>query len=351
MTDLISIIIPVCNSEKFLKRCLASVVNQTYKNIEIICVNDGSTDSSLKILQQYAKKYKFIKIISQKNQGQSVARNVGLEKMNGKYVMFCDSDDTLEVDACECMLKTITDNNVDIVLCDCNIIIPQNMDSEIGKNLHVKKFGKFKLNQKSILNIPLALWSKIFKADIIKNNKISFPDNIRKSEDYYFIYTYLLSSNSIFFLKNKLYNYYIRENSVACFNQLKQKSIEPFVIAEYIYKFICKHNLFIQTKNAYPKIFLKLFGYGYKNLSDELKEKIIVSEANFLRKITHEFNFLNKEKFNAILSKDKDVINFYFDNSAKRYRLFGICIFKILTTDKYIYYVLFGKVVYRKLKV
>ena len=102
--DLISIIVPVYNVEKYLEQCLESLLNQTYKNIEIIVVNDGSTDQSLDILKKYSFKDNRIKLYSQKNQGISAARNTALEHINGKYVMFVDSDDWIEINTCEIAL-------------------------------------------------------------------------------------------------------------------------------------------------------------------------------------------------------------------------------------------------------
>ena len=114
--DLISIIVPVYNVEKYLEQCLESLLNQTYKNIEIIVVNDGSTDQSLDILKKYSFKDNRIKLYSQKNQGISAARNTALEHINGKYVMFVDSDDWIEINTCEIALHEMKKNDSDIVM-------------------------------------------------------------------------------------------------------------------------------------------------------------------------------------------------------------------------------------------
>lgn len=98
---LISIIVPVYNTEQYLSKCLDSLINQTYKNIEIICVNDGSTDNSADILNEYDKKDKRVRMISQKNCGLSATRNTGLKNCCGEYVMFLDSDDWIDFDTCE----------------------------------------------------------------------------------------------------------------------------------------------------------------------------------------------------------------------------------------------------------
>ena len=113
----VSIIVPVYNVEKYLCQCLESLVHQTLTDIEIICVNDGSTDNSLGILNKYAQLDSRIKVFSQKNQGVSSARNLGLEKVNGEYITFVDSDDWIELNACEILYNTAQERNTDILLC------------------------------------------------------------------------------------------------------------------------------------------------------------------------------------------------------------------------------------------
>lgn len=112
---LVSVIIPVYNVENYLKECLDSVLNQTYKNIEVIVINDGSTDKSLHILEDYSSKFNNIKIIDQENSGQSVARNKGLENAKGKYIYFLDSDDYILPDTLKKLIKKLEMNNLDII--------------------------------------------------------------------------------------------------------------------------------------------------------------------------------------------------------------------------------------------
>jgi len=111
----ISVIIPVYNTSKYLKRCLDSIINQTYVNLEIICINDGSKDNSLEILNQYKKKDDRIIIIDKENQGVSAARNDGIKNSTGMYITFVDSDDWLELDAIEILYKTLINEKVDVV--------------------------------------------------------------------------------------------------------------------------------------------------------------------------------------------------------------------------------------------
>ena len=112
----ISIIVPVYNAEKYLVECLNSLVEQTYKNIEIILIDDGSIDNSAKICDEYAKKDERIKVVHQKNSGVSVARNNGLDMHTGDYVMFVDSDDWIELNTCEILINNIISNDKDILI-------------------------------------------------------------------------------------------------------------------------------------------------------------------------------------------------------------------------------------------
>ena len=124
--DLISIVVPIYNVEKYLEKCINSIIIQTYKNIEIILVNDGSTDSSGKICDIYLKIDKRIKVVHKKNGGLSDARNVGIENAKGKYIAFIDSDDFLDSDFIEILYNLIIEYNADVSCCKCNVIYKLN---------------------------------------------------------------------------------------------------------------------------------------------------------------------------------------------------------------------------------
>lgn len=117
MNNLISVIVPVYKVEKYIKKCIESIINQTYENLEIILVDDGSPDNCGKICDEYAKKDKRIKVIHKENGGVSSARNLGLEKSNGQYITFIDSDDWIEEEYCEILLTTLKEQNADCAIC------------------------------------------------------------------------------------------------------------------------------------------------------------------------------------------------------------------------------------------
>ena len=209
MNNLISVIVPVYNAEKYLNKCLDSVINQTYKNLEIICINDGSTDNSLKLLKEY--KDTRIKIFDIKNHGPSFARNVGIKNSTGDFIVFIDSDDFINPEFCENSLKNQQETNSDLV-CGRRILIDDN--------------GKVKCNWVSKENIsyyPLAEYDlftqyhmvtdKLFRTKIIKDNNLFFDETLNFGEDSLFLTQYLTYCNIITSSHNS--NYTAHENTVS----------------------------------------------------------------------------------------------------------------------------------------
>ncbi len=214
----ISIIIPVYNADKYLKKCIQSMLNQSFKDIEIICINDGSTDNSLQILETFAQNDERLIILNQQNSGPAKARNNGLSHASGKYIMFCDSDDWYEADMCGKMYSKIQEKDYDLVMCDCNIHIDDTV--ERAKNIdHIQYHylnlkGEITVNDEVKKNIRCLLWNKIFKKDLIDKYNISFPDGYQ-NDDNAFIYQYTSClQKTIYGLDEKLYNYVIRNNSI-----------------------------------------------------------------------------------------------------------------------------------------
>lgn len=175
---LISVIIPVYNTEKYLERCLQSVLRQTYSNTEIICVNDGSTDNSGDILEKYASADKRIKIIKQKNQGQSAARNIAMQKANGDYIFFVDADDFIHPQTLEILLTAAIKENASIVA----TIDTKHYQSGI---IDIEKL-QYATHRNPLLHIlqneasGSVIWNKLYKRDLIQNrpfiNGIYFED-------------------------------------------------------------------------------------------------------------------------------------------------------------------------------
>ena len=181
MNELVSIIVPIYNSEQYLERCINSLIKQTYKNIEIILIDDGSKDSSLSIIEKYAKQDCRIVYISKENSGVSSSRNDGIKIAKGKYISFVDSDDYIESNMIEDMYKALVEQNVDIVRCS----VKEN--NENISTIFANKKVDLKNNINSILysyltpknNIPGYCWTLL-----IKKEKIEFFDtNLKYMED------------------------------------------------------------------------------------------------------------------------------------------------------------------------
>ncbi len=207
----VSVIVPVYNVEEYLPKCLDSVINNTLSDIEIIIVNDGSTDNSSKIIAKYQKKDKRIKVINQENCGLGSARNKGLEKAMGEYIAFIDSDDWIEKDMLEFMYNHAFEKKSDIVICsykniynhkeEVNIIPDQIINDTIaGKNSR-------------IFNI-FSAWCKIYKRDFLNKSKVKFVEDKVWYEDFSFSVKLLSMTTKIDIINKPLYNYVIRNNSI-----------------------------------------------------------------------------------------------------------------------------------------
>lgn len=174
MNKKVSIIVPVYNTEKYLRKCLDSLVNQTLEDIDIIIVNDGSTDKSEDIINEYIEKYNDkITYIKQENMGQAKARNKAIEQANGEYLSFVDSDDFVDLDMYKIMYEKAKKEDLDVVICDFNMVY------EKGKILNRSNYKE--LSNDNVINYILAIpgpCAKIYKTKIWKENNIKFPEGI-----------------------------------------------------------------------------------------------------------------------------------------------------------------------------
>lgn len=237
-TKSISIIIPVYNKQKYLQRCLTSVLNQTYQNLEIIIVNDGSTDNSLKICKEYLKRDKRIKLISyRKNRGVSFARNQGLKVATGDYIGFVDSDDEIAYNMYEMQLNDIEKYRADFIQCGAII----NKKTETLENRIEYYEGNQYIMQTFLNNwiITPYVWDKLFKKDLIK--KIRFDENFTKNEDLFFIFEVVKNANKFLTNNLPLYNYtYAKKDSLTKKFSFKTDGCKLVYLSElksYIYKY------------------------------------------------------------------------------------------------------------------
>ena len=266
MSPTVSIIIPVYNSDRYLRECLDSVINQTLKDIEILCVNDGSTDNSLSILEEYAQKDARIKIINQENKGQSVARNRGLDIALGEFIAFIDSDDTfLSDNALETVLNNFT-HDVDFVNFGIFLNIEPDVKTKIkDKDVNPKLSGKIKICENIMYQTPVYVWNKIFRKNIIDKYSLRFPDGLL-FEDCVFTYSYLALSNYGYYLNDKFYSYLIRKGSTMnSLNKNNKKGIDHIYCMKELFNFYYTNNLIVSYQDLFENLFVLYIKHAIKS--------------------------------------------------------------------------------------
>ena len=309
----ISVIVPVYNIEEYLERTLESLVNQTYKNLEIILINDGSTDSSKEICDKYKKKDKRVVVIHKDNEGVSIARNKGLELATGDFIGFVDSDDVISLDMYEILYKNIINTSADISVCNFKTF-SKDIDFEYNKN--IKIFKKKEALEDIISDgiITNFLWNKLFKKDIFNN--IKFPEK-KIYEDLYVMPKLIEKIEILCFDYSKLYGYFKRENSyVNTYNKEKNKNYLEF--CDGCYKYLSKYkylnnylenyrcfyiySAFLQCSKSkcidiinsnYMNEYYKIFKKNFKYLNNKVSLK---------RKVLFYILYINKNIFYKIVS-------------------------------------------------
>lgn len=259
----ISIVVPIYNVEKFLNKCILSIINQTYKNLQIILVNDGSTDSSGNICDFYKTVDNRIQVIHKENGGLSSARNAGFKAVTGDYVIFVDSDDYLELNALEKMLNECVEKKLDILNCRAKIELENgDLISDYKNNIHIQLnkvySGKQIIKISKYQNILPMIWLNMYKVSFLKNNNLVFKNGIYHEDSeftpraIYFAekiefsdfvhYHQVLSSNSIIRSKNvkKCFDLITVSDSLKYFlkNDIKENDIKDYIndYSDYLLK-------------------------------------------------------------------------------------------------------------------
>lgn len=246
MTDKISVIVPVFNAETTLDRCLQSIISQTYKNLEIILINDGSEDRSLEICYKWGEKDNRIKILNQENSGVSCSRNLGITKSTGKYIAFVDSDDWVDSEMYEKLYSKILQENADTVFCRYYNVDENGNELEKANDGGLRDFVEKKdykyLFVKGTNYVIGAIWRCLFKKDLLI--EINFNKEIRIGEDCEFLLRYLAQTKHNVLLDEKLYYY---QNSSKKDNYKKYFTQNWYVntlkkLGEETYKDLCYLN-------------------------------------------------------------------------------------------------------------
>jgi len=318
----LSIIVPVYGVEKYIDKCLNSLVKQSLKEIEIIVVNDGTKDNSQKIIDKYVKKYPDkIKSYIKENGGQGSARNYGLKKTTGEYIGYVDSDDFVEKDMYKKLYNKAKENNYDIVVCgNYNV-------SEDYQNKNIDAFiNNYNTDLENIFFGKMAVWNKIYKRDILIKNKLEFKEKVWY-EDLAFTLKAIMNSNTFAFIDEPLYDYLIREGSTMN-NSNVQRNLEILDAFNDILSYI-QHN---KKEEYFSKIEFLAIDHIYisaivrvlkAEADDKVKRETINKLIDYMNK---KFPNYKNNKYINTLSKNRKII--YKLINIKMYGLINL-IFKV----------------------
>ncbi len=292
---LVSIVVPIYNTERFLDRCLKSITGQTYTDLEIILVDDGSTDTSSDIAERYESKDKRVHLIKQANKGASSARNTGLDTAHGDYVMFVDSDDWIDPNMVETLLNDIKENKADMVL------------SQVPYDKHVSERKKLDKDESLSMLLYGAWWGpvgKLFSKTAIQD--IRFP-KATISEDYVFMLHTILNCETIYYTPECFYHREIREGSLSRLS-ISERKFEEFDNVSYVANFIRQnYPQFRQPAEARMaetslKLLFAIYGSKKESVFSNQQKMLIHSIRNNIIRYIPNNNILMKTRTLLLMS-------------------------------------------------
>lgn len=329
----ISVIVPVYNVEDYLNECLDSIINQTFEDIEIICVNDGSTDNSLAILEDYEKKDERIKIISQENCGLSCARNKGMSVATGEYIYFIDSDDYLESEALGELYDLAEKKDLDVIL--FKLI---NVDDDTKEKYPTKYYDMEFLKEKvgdnvfdykdlgeDLYRLSVSIPGKLFKSDLISDMRFLVGLIF---EDTPFFTEVMFKAKKVYFHNKYLYNRRIRSNSITSSSFSKFSDIVE--IMNQLFELSKKYNFYDETKNI---LFYKKFGLIFTRFK-QVNES---DKAEFFEKIKKDFtekqeSYESEEAFQNLGIRQKEI--FYSGVESQTWQEFELRVDLLIAQDE-----------------
>ncbi|MBO7244902.1 MAG: glycosyltransferase [Alphaproteobacteria bacterium] len=357
----ISIIVPVYNVEQYLPKCLDSLINQTLKDIEIICVNDGSTDGSLSVLKDYAQKDKRIRIIDKENSGPGACRNMGIEKATGEFIQFVDSDDWIEPETCEVCYQKAKEHNVDMVSFNALFHKKEKSNPYIYYNINEEKIITWQDISRVLFQSHFNVWHYIFKKSLLDKHLIRFP-NIVMGEDVPFTLNAWLSVKGVYIIPKLFYHYDDSRETSICrsyhnkvdtfsFLEMSRNMISPFQSKSLnesfsMFKLV---KLFYEYRKEIDVVEQKKFKKFVKKICTESEYKKFISACGYQRYLFGRIPLFeaNKKKnktiykvlginFLSILKKTKRSQRTDKKDYKKTYKLLGVPFFKI--KKKYNFY-------------
>lgn len=304
----ISVVVPVYNVEKYLRECLDSLANQTFEDFEVICVNDGSDDSSPDILEEYASEDERFKIVSQENKGLSGARNTGMNYIKGRYLLFLDSDDWLELNALELLYNHANALNSEMV------IFPYRYFNQETKQYEENDFTKLNMFDSSVdnknfnyKNIPETVFRiphesiKLYDVKTLKKLAVKFPEGLNY-EDAYFFYKIFFKLNKVSIIRTPIYNYRIRNDSICTTGT--EKSFDIFKILTSIENFLKEDEIYESFKDEFILFTVINLKFVYLRLDDRFRDR-------YLEKIKKNYEFFSLNQVNK-----NHLATWHFDDRA-----------------------------------
>ncbi len=311
----ISIIVPIYNAEKYIEKCIHSLVNQTKKELEIILINDGSTDNTDKVIRIF--KDKRIRYFVNKNIGIGKTRNFGITKATGKYIMFCDSDDYYEPNMCEAMFEQAEKEELDLVICDFY------REYENGKvepeRLPTFKYTSLKEMPSLIRTINLAPWNKMYKKDLLIQNNIRFEENL-KYEDTPFVAKALGCAKKIGKIDKCLNHYIVHEQSETTVRD--KRCFDIFKIMDIIRNFYKKERYIKEDLNKLTVRVITNYTIQQRVQVDKKVANEFIDKAfEYLKKEVPDYKnnkyYENRSFFKRLIEKNKSLTKCY----CKVYRI------------------------------
>ena len=322
----VSIIIPVYNADKHLSQCLDSIINQTLKEIEIICVNDGSTDFSCQILEKYAQKDQRIKIINKNNSGPGASRKIGLNFATGEFIAFVDSDDWVKLDTFEKLYNNGISNNSDLV-----IINPIRYDGNNDRYLYMDgfdianylndnniNFDQFTFDYTDInpfiLNKSFSTWSKLYKNEFLNSyNDFYFPE-YTFYEDVPFHVQVLLRAKRISFCTERLYIYRVSsDNSMIDYSTKSRKVFDIFIVVDKVRQFLIENEKIDEFKSEFIQFEIRQLTQWLDNCGDDYKQEFFERTKQYFKQMN-----LNIDVINKLNTQYENIIN---SSSYKEFKL------------------------------
>ncbi len=322
--NLISVIVPVYNSEKYLYRCIESITAQTYKNLEIILVDDGSTDNSGTICDDFAEKDERVKIIHKENGGVSSARNTGLKSFTGDYLTFIDSDDYVDENYIEILYNNMSEG-IDIVI---SMFKHLNSDLKLEKTVNyccekqiVYIDNNFDFNEKKV---NYTVWGKLFKRSLLKG--LYFSETIYFGEDSLFCASAMIKSSSVKYIPDCCYNYVEYEESLS-HGSLSQKKLTSIKAWEGIYKLFPIDSVSYKTSTEnYLNLCFHIYGKlltdsGSNRLIDDIYSLIVSNDTKeFIKSINTSFKVKMKYYLLIKCRKIYDIVLILKEPFVKHYK-------------------------------